>query len=386
MTYQLTELTPEMTAKFPAHRDKWIAIGRAAGPTTKEDVARAEEALPVWYRAGGYEPPKVTVWVENPLLGALVYSAASALLDEHDADGDEPALTVSKAAVRKWIAPRAKMYGMDVTHVLDLVSKCIGKFGREKEVSPDLSVSSAMTSGWHRHIGGQFWPGWYWGPVYQTTLIDICGVKIDDDLLRRARAHEATCRSHAWWWPDQDFTVICQRPMALHTDAQGRPHCETGPAIVWPGFGVYMLHGVRVSDGRLIDDPSALTVEAIEAIHNAEERRVLTELYGIERYVADAGFDVIDEETDLHGQPRRLLSRTVQGERTMVVRLVNSSVDADGSRRVYHVPVHPELRPLTRNSKGEPELGPSQSLTARNAVASTFGLTGLEYATLECET
>ena len=56
--------------------------------------------------------------------------------------------------------------------------------------------------------------------------------------------------------------------------------------------------------------------------------------------------------------------------------LVNSSLEPDGSRKTYHLRVHPELRPLLPGD----QLGAPQKATCQNAVASTFGLRGEEYA------
>lgn len=85
----------------------------------------------------------------------------------------------------------------------------------------------------------------------------------------------------------------------------------------------------------------------------------------------DAAWEVVDADTDPLGQPRRLLRK---GE-TLMVELTNSTEDAGGTRRVYHVFCHPELRPLLPGGG----LGEPQALTAQNAVASTYGMRGEEY-------
>ena len=67
------------------------------------------------------------------------------------------------------------------------------------------------------------------------------------------------------------------------------------------------------------------------------------------------------------------------GERALFVHLVNSTPEADGSRRDFWRRVHPELCPLLENG----ELGEPQALTAHAAVASTFGLRAEEYAPVQ---
>ncbi len=174
-----------------------------------------------------------------------------------------------------------------------------------------------------------------------------------------------------------DFCMVSDRPAVLKRDEQNRPHCDDGPFCRWrDGFSLYAIHGVRVPEWLMMR-PDMLTVERIHAEQNEEVRRVMIERYGIARYVRDAQFEVVDADVDPLGQPRRLLRR----DSTLVVELTNSTVDADGTRRVYHIPVEPELRPLLPDG----QLGAPQKLTALNAVASTFGMRGDEYR-LEVET
>jgi hypothetical protein len=59
-----------------------------------------------------------------------------------------------------------------------------------------------------------------------------------------------------------------------------------------------------------------------------------------------------------------------------VIEVVNRSPEPDGTYRHFFLNVHPELRPMLPDRS----FGPPQRLTARNAVASTFGLSGAEYA------
>jgi hypothetical protein len=65
-------------------------------------------------------------------------------------------------------------------------------------------------------------------------------------------------------------------------------------------------------------------------------------------------------------------------EDLVMVKVVNSTPEPDGSYKDYFLRVHPELRPLLANQ----ELGDPQEMTARNAVASSFGLRGEDYAPL----
>ena len=70
----------------------------------------------------------------------------------------------------------------------------------------------------------------------------------------------------------------------------------------------------------------------------------------------------------------------------MMVKVVNSTPEPNGSFKDYFLRVHPELKPLPSRPMNSQEARDwfakqkGQELTARNAVASTFGLRGEEYA------
>jgi hypothetical protein len=174
-----------------------------------------------------------------------------------------------------------------------------------------------------------------------------------------------------------DFCMISDRPEFLTLDDQNRPHNDAGPFCLWrDGTALYAIHGTYVP-AWIAEHPERVTVADIEKETNEEVRRIMIERYGIGRYVRDAQFEVVDADMDKLGQPRRLLKR----DGMFVVELTNSTEDADGTRRMYHVSVEPSLRPLLPNGG----LGEPQAMTALNAVASTYGMRGEEYL-LQCET
>jgi hypothetical protein len=62
-------------------------------------------------------------------------------------------------------------------------------------------------------------------------------------------------------------------------------------------------------------------------------------------------------------------------EPLVMVKVVNSTPEMDGSFKDYFIRVDPNCRPMLDDNK----FGDPQELTARNAVASTFGKKGEEY-------
>jgi hypothetical protein len=223
---------------------------------------------------------------------------------------------------------------------------------------------------------GQFNPGWWWGPAAVAYYREVCGLDLGDQLDASARAYAGTVESACWWFPHRDFVMVSERPLYIHRDARGRLHSDTGAAIAWPdGFGLYMVHGVRMPDDVMID-ASALTVERIDAEGNAEVRRILVDRFGRERYMREGGATLLDDDKDQFGRPLRLWHRSWKDRREMLfVEATNSTPEPDGTFKTYVLGVHPECRPLL----GEGRLGEPQKRTARNAIASLVGKRGEDY-------
>jgi hypothetical protein len=154
-----------------------------------------------------------------------------------------------------------------------------------------------------------------------------------------------------------------------------------GPALKYrDGWAVYCVGGVQVP-GEIIEKPETLTVQRIDSEQNAEVRRVMVDLYGRERYLKDAGAELLDEGRDPSGNPGRLWQRKWHDGRSILsVELTNATPEPDGSRRTFFIGVHPECRRLRKRGDGVVEVfGGSQDLTFRNALASTYGKLGSEY-------
>jgi hypothetical protein len=117
----------------------------------------------------------------------------------------------------------------------------------------------------------------------------------------------------------------------------------------------------------VIEDPATITVEAIDGEHNAEIRRVLIERYGEERFIRAAGSEIVSE--DEVGRLWRRRSNVGESswrwvepdEPVVMVEVLNTTPEPDGSRRTYFLRVPPTMR------------------TARDAVAWTFGMAGDAY-------
>ena len=192
-----------------------------------------------------------------------------------------------------------------------------------------------------------------------AAAIEVAGASASGEraaFLRLLRELAASCGPVAVL-PDR--IVVSERPLVLEADEAGRLHAEDGPALAYgDGLVVHAWHGVVV-DEWVVRHPERITVAAIDAAQNAEERRVLVERFGAERLLREGNAMLVAE--DESGRLwRRELNRWRE-EPIVMVEVVNSTREPDGSRKTYFLRVPPDTR------------------TARDAVAWTFGLGSDEY-------
>jgi hypothetical protein len=220
----------------------------------------------------------------------------------------------------------------------------------------------------------EFQDTYWWGQqdLYWIAFYKFCadiGVKYPPDTADRLDIMHEIGHSCMWWYPRDGLIIACERPLSVSFDEIGRLHNDTGPAIAFrDGWKLYAVHGVRL-DGWIIEQSERLDIKTIEAEPNTEIQRVMIERFGWDRYADECGASIIDHD-EKYGT---LYGRNGRAE---FLKVINGSPEPDGSFRRYILPVAPSCEPLPDEGG---ELGDAQSLTALNAVASTYGLTGAEY-------
>lgn len=158
-------------------------------------------------------------------------------------------------------------------------------------------------------------------------------------------------------YPFASIAVAVLPATTVATDAEERPHAENGPALAWAdGTQFFAWHG-RLVPPEIIDPDRPVTRRRIDRETDLELRWVLTERYGLGRYLMEAGATEIQH--DDCGRLYRLsqfLSEPIQA-----VRVVNHTPEPDGSLREFWLRVPPTIA------------------TARQAVAWTFDLPTEDY-------
>ena len=344
---KIDKLTPEQTRDLARFREECRAIGIRTGHDA--DCARlGREAVLEAHAEIGAKPPLV-VWARSPLDALLKGDAITRALSSEEErvklDAERPGDRLHKIWSQRW----------------------------------SWGQSSA-----------------YWLARFRFAI--RLGVKVTDEQERRLRIHEKLAQACYGVISLGGIEILIAHPTVATFDTAGRLHRTDGPALAWSdGYAVWAIHGVRIEPKGVLataDDlcvrmtSGRLVAKEIAEHANAEVRRVLVDLYNAGdtgRYLRDLGAEVVHEDTDALGLPRRLLRIRQQGDEPIVaIEVTNSTPEPDGTHKKYTFRCHPELRPLPVPGIRE-SLGAPQEMTCQNAIASTYGYLGEDFA-LEMQT
>ena len=418
-------LTPTERARIPEFIEKWTEIGLSSTPV---DHPQAEWALCQLYASAGLAEPRI-LWVPCPMtamLSAIVYTTIRAKGQESKARDDRrlQAITdrVMRGALTTTVAPpvyramhlaveravaaalrgtsriwsgfdvalainntrraalervlnrslddrvQQRLHARLVTPIRTGVSMLTGL------LEPALNVVAYGAARFRIRRAGLAYAGApLWVPYagLRDYVHQVLGIPLEPSFLDAVEA----C---GLFWMLDGICFAAERPSHINRDEAGHLHCEVGPSVAYPsGWSWWHWHGMRVSQS-IIEEPERITVERIEQVRHPALRWVMIERYrhgeathGIGAYLRDADAQRLDRDAAFG----TLWRRDIREEALLMVEVVNHSAEPDGAYRHFFLPVHPELRPILPDGR----FGAPQPPTARNAVASTFGLRGAEY-------
>lgn len=325
------------------HVDKWRGVAAATGAA---DRPAAEAGIRLAYRTAGLTEPERIVWADSPLAGLVVVRS----LTDQGGSVREEIRTKPWAEERRRIhdelgpAGWAEWWGATGARLWDTTRALAERI--RSGITDTLTADSADL------------------PETRQLLLDAVLGQHDAAWLaafdgRGERlAGLAEVAVHAgWWWPYEKVTVVCERPVELHRDENGRLDRGDGPALAYPdGFALHAWRGMPVP-ADFLAELTSLDPARIRAEENAELRRVMLEFYGYDRYLAESGAEPIGKDET------GILWRIAldDDEDIVMVEVVNSTPEPDGTSRTYWLRVPPSTR------------------TARAGVAWTFGLDAEAY-------
>ncbi len=354
-------VTTELADALTAAALRWEEVAFRSAPADRD---RAEEGLRLAYRIGGLAEPERIVWVDSPAEGARIAVRLEADRRDGGSGVELPGIGVLDAgrSVRHevrtapWERARADAHTWlgttdwplawsrtggalwdSVNRLATRVRGGVAATGESEAASAELRVSTLDA------VLGQHDAPW-------LSLFDALGRPEVEGLVRVAE-------SAGWWWPFERVALICERPTELRRDDSGRLHGMDGPALSFPdGFALHAWHGMPVP-ADFTASLADLTPHRIRSERNAELRRVMLEHFGYDRYLTESG------ATPVHRDETGVLWRIAlpDDEAVVMVEVVNSTAEPDGTFRTYWLRVPPFTR------------------TAREGVAWTFGLQEADY-------
>lgn len=326
--------------------DSWRAVAAATGGA---DRAAAEDGLRLAYRSAGLAEPERIVWVDSP---RAAVKAVEKLADAGRSVRDE-------VRTRPWAQERRRMYDELGPAGWSALWSATGAQLWETTVALADRIRAGVVADLAERPEDE--------SAVRLVLLDAVLGQHDaawlaafDGRGERLNGLAEVARHAGWWWPYERVVVISERPEALHRDEAGRLDRGDGPALAYrDGFALHAWRGMPVP-AEFLAELNSLTPERIREEENAELRRVMLEFYGYDRYLSESGAEPV------HRDETGVLWRiALDGDEDVVmVEVVNSTPEPDGTSRTYWLRVPPSTR------------------TAKNGVAWTFGLQGKEYAPL----
>lgn len=178
-----------------------------------------------------------------------------------------------------------------------------------------------------------------------------------------------------------DLCILLAKPDQITIDENQQLSARGTPAIAWQSEEIEKRHSLFAINGDVFIANDLPDLNNI-SYATPRERALLIEYFGWETFfdrVKNRQIGAHMQKIDKHDRYGSLFLITFLNQQFLVVRVKNRTAEPDGSFRRYVIPVDRECRPLPHPNKPQEHLGAPQKLTARNAVASTFGMTGEEY-------
>lgn len=333
-------LTPEAKQLLPTFfADRWSPVLRLLGPPTDPDAALAaiQRLLP-------FAHITKMDWVASPRPIDYIRSRPCA-----------------QQQYGELLNPMAR-------RISDLVPNLVGLVER---FSPELRVLTDWPTLHHERLGNNRCAVIGTNPwEVLFDFMDVAGYpSYEAARLLRTIALQAS----AWWFSGEHAVTFAEHPERVVRNNAGEISNGDGPAIVYrDGIEVWVWRGRPTRR-------DAFDLKTVPQIMHAGMPAVAVEIYGYERFVRDVSAsrrELVDQSEWGTLWKIRIPSGTDYNDQRAGWRMFVEVRNSTPPHATHMIPVDPYLRPMKNG-----HLSPYQDrqMTALDAIASTFGMSGEEY-------
>ena len=329
MPQTIKSLTQAQIDRIPEWVDKWVTIGLSTEPA---DWNTATSAVNANYKLIDRQPP-IILGMSSPFACVSGGVHGATLLGINTAHSRIRSQVYTQVYSQLDSQLLSQIYAQVDSQARSQVYSQVGSPVRSQVYSQVYShVDSQLRSQvWYYYRGCQLWAGWY---AYISFFRDVC--EWDNTELAKFRLDELLALSCGWSWWHDNVCSLSDRPCLLVRDEQHRLHSTTGPALLYrDGWAIYSVHGTVVPQD-VVEKPQELTARIALEESDTEVRRVMIERMGYQRFVTTANARLIAK--DRFGKLWEIPHVPVR-----FVELINSTIETDGTRKVYFEPVPREI-------------------------------------------
>lgn len=277
---KLEQMTPEQEEAMLAHRDYWLRVGLSTKPA---DRTKTEEVITEFYKRLNVAKPYFW-WCDGPMVAQFVMNFFRNVYKE-DLKGANLGANLQDKLLNLSDDLCANLENNLLDYLWDDLLENLETNLLDNSLDYLLSKSPYP----------EYFFTFLWGSLdsfkvaYYLFPQEHLGVKYNTDDAELLSLWADLSKSAFYWWPFENVVLLSDRPKEIHKDAEGRLHCETGPACSFrDGWGIYCWHSVSIPSD-IVEDRSSITVKRIQEERNAEIRRVMIEIYTPERFILDSG-------------------------------------------------------------------------------------------------
>jgi len=355
---KIEKLTDSQVAKFPIYVDKWKRIGLS---TERADRKEAEKWVAEVYKMGGLEPPKLILWAQSPISGAIIatiFKNASRSQNIFNMASVEDSVMVrvwdsvwnsvgNSVWDSVWASVRDSVWdsvgdsvGDSVwdsvwASVRDSVGNSVGNsVWASVRASVGDSVRNSVRDSVRDSVREMEHGNHYAGALaFYDFFLTECQLDCCEKLIPISRLVE-NC---GWFAPYKNVCILQEKPVEIHQINDHKTlHRDGGPAIRYAdGFSVWALNGVRVSQEIAETPGDKLDCNLVLKEKNAEIRREIVRKIGNERLCIELNAEVVDKVGDYE----LLILDLKDNMRRPFLKMTNPSIG------VYHIEgVHPDCK------------------------------------------